>query len=223
MCNFFWLFNFSVLVGFSPRLHAFDIINGHWRYLKWQHTWWNGAYSILLTKASILHRDYLAAFASESHDILPSAFLRHIDKSRNCEDIAMAYVVAEKVSANDALREVYVCITVCMYMRFQLPCCAIMGVCIYCTVWMTVCMWEYYVRVSAAVNFWIHVLRTLIVASSTSVGARHGVWDILSGHQQRPVAFRWQVRATTIPFINNKSIVVLLLLGVAVWACCTDC
>lgn len=121
MCNFFWLFNFSVLVGFSPRLHAFDIINGHWRYLKWQHTWWNGAYSILLTKASILHRDYLAAFASESHDILPSAFLRHIDKSRNCEDIAMAYVVAEKVSANDALREVYVCIIVCMYMRFQLP------------------------------------------------------------------------------------------------------
>ena len=90
-------FHFSVLVGFSPRLHAFDIFNGHWRYLKWQHTWWNGAYSILLTKASILHKDYLADFASKSNNVLPSAFLHHIDKSRNCEDIAMAYVVAEKV------------------------------------------------------------------------------------------------------------------------------
>eukprot|EP01036_Dinobryon_divergens_P029815 gene29815-38969_t len=94
-----WEANKRVLVGFSPRLHAFDIFNGHWRYLKWQHTWWNGAYSILLTKASILHRDYLTDFASESSNVLPNAFLRHIDKSRNCEDIAMAYVVAEKSRA----------------------------------------------------------------------------------------------------------------------------
>jgi len=49
----------------------------------------------MLTKASILHRDYLTSFADGS--LLPAGFLKHIDKTRNCEDIAMAYVVAAKV------------------------------------------------------------------------------------------------------------------------------
>ena len=44
----------------------------------------------MLTKVSILHRDYL----SEFFRLVPSNFLQHIDKNRNCEDIAMAYVVA---------------------------------------------------------------------------------------------------------------------------------
>jgi len=75
-------------------MHAYDIVSGNWRYLKWQHTWWSGVYSIMLTKASILHRDYLTSFSSGS--LLPTEFLEHIDKTRNCEDIAMAYVVAAK-------------------------------------------------------------------------------------------------------------------------------
>lgn len=32
---------------------------GQRNYLRWQHTWWSGTYSIILTKASLLHRDYL--------------------------------------------------------------------------------------------------------------------------------------------------------------------
>jgi hypothetical protein len=52
----------KVSVGFSPRMHAFDTSTGAMQYLKWQHTWWSGTYSIMLTKASIFHKKYLGAF-----------------------------------------------------------------------------------------------------------------------------------------------------------------
>lgn len=85
-----WLANKRTLVGFSPRMNAFDTTTGHARYLRWQHTWWSGLYSIILTKVSFLHRDYLA----EYFRIIPPHFLQYIDEHRNCEDLAMAYVVA---------------------------------------------------------------------------------------------------------------------------------
>lgn len=50
------------LVGYSPRLHAIDTTTGKARYLRWQHTWWNGMYSIVLSKVCFLHKDYLADF-----------------------------------------------------------------------------------------------------------------------------------------------------------------
>jgi hypothetical protein len=50
-------------------------------------------YTIMLTKAAIMHRDYLA----EYDKYVPQEMLAHIDKMRNCEDIAMAQVVAKKV------------------------------------------------------------------------------------------------------------------------------
>jgi len=52
-------------------------------------------YSIMLTKISFLHRDYLAAFSKHT----PTAFLDHITKIRNCEDVAMAHVVAKLSNA----------------------------------------------------------------------------------------------------------------------------
>lgn len=52
----------STLIGFSPRLHAHDPDSGAEKYLKWQHTWWNGEYSIILTKACFLHKKYLTAY-----------------------------------------------------------------------------------------------------------------------------------------------------------------
>lgn len=80
-------------MGFSPRMHVFDIINGNYRYLNWQYTWWSGMYTIMLTKAAIMHRDYLA----EYDNYVPQEMLTHIDANRNCEDIAMAQVIAKKV------------------------------------------------------------------------------------------------------------------------------
>jgi len=78
------------LVGFSPRMHAHNVVSGALRYLKWQHTWWSGRYSIILTKCALMHRDYLPEYDKQ----VPAAMLQHIDEMRNCEDISMAYAVA---------------------------------------------------------------------------------------------------------------------------------
>ena len=83
----------SVLVGFSPRMVVWNIVDGAARYLHWQHTWWSGVYSVVLTKASVVHRDYLQEYTAT----VPLNFLKHVDAIRNCEDIAMAHVVASKV------------------------------------------------------------------------------------------------------------------------------
>lgn len=85
-----WQANKMALVGFSPRMNAFDAYSGRSRYLRWQHTWWSGLYSIMLTKVAFLHRDYLDAY----FDVIPSEFLQYVDRHRNCEDLAMAYTVA---------------------------------------------------------------------------------------------------------------------------------
>lgn len=55
------------LVGYSPRLHAIDTTTGKARYLRWQHTWWSGMYSIVLSKVCFLHKDYLADFFKVLH------------------------------------------------------------------------------------------------------------------------------------------------------------
>ena len=88
--------NKNVLVGFSPRMTTYDIITGdhkhsrHFllgfftlllasllhsfsdplgqrRYLRWQNTWWSGTYSIILTKACLLHRNYLDVRIEDSN------------------------------------------------------------------------------------------------------------------------------------------------------------
>lgn len=89
-----WKSNKRALVGFSPRMHANDVNTGLSRYLNWQFTWWSGVYSIMLTKAAIIHKDYLPQYDK----IVPIPMLKHIDEVKNCEDIAMAYVVALQVS-----------------------------------------------------------------------------------------------------------------------------
>jgi hypothetical protein len=81
----------KALVGWSPRMHGYDTELHNMKYLKWQHTWWSGMYSIMLTKASFIHRDYLGdAFLKET----PGLFLEHVDDLKNCEDLAMAHTVA---------------------------------------------------------------------------------------------------------------------------------
>jgi len=83
------------LVGFSPRMIGWDPISGNSRYMRWQHTWWSGLYSIMLTKICIIHRDYLTAFVKT----IPTTFFDHVNKIRNCEDIAMAHMVAKLSNA----------------------------------------------------------------------------------------------------------------------------
>ncbi len=65
------------------------------QYLRWQHTWWNGRYSIILTKIAFMHKKYLSRY----HEMVPKSLLDYIDDHRNCEDIAMAYVIATSGNA----------------------------------------------------------------------------------------------------------------------------
>lgn len=90
-----WKANSNVLVGYSPRMVAYDIWTGVTRYLRWQHTWWNGFYSIILTKACLMHKKYLV----EYHKNIPKEMLAYIDEHKNCEDIAFAHIIAAITNA----------------------------------------------------------------------------------------------------------------------------
>jgi len=86
------------MVGVAPRLVSRDTnANGGWRYLRWWHVWWNGAYSLVLTKVCILHRDYLDAFSSRSPALVSAR--EHVDSRRNCEDLLMSFIVANATRA----------------------------------------------------------------------------------------------------------------------------
>jgi hypothetical protein len=99
-----WRANPFTLVGFSPRLHGYDPYSGDARYYRWQHTWWNGQYSIVLTKACFLHRDHFVSFKQ----LVPVAVLKYVDLVRNGEDIAMAHVVARYTLLNFTSHSRYV-------------------------------------------------------------------------------------------------------------------
>jgi hypothetical protein len=79
------------LVGFSPRIAQVDHATGNTQYMRWQHTWWNGLYSIVLTKVCFMHKDFLFKYAAT----VPQAVLTYVDVHRNCEDLAMAFLVAQ--------------------------------------------------------------------------------------------------------------------------------
>ena len=86
------------MVGVAPRLVSRDPTeSGDWRYLRWWHVWWNGSYSLVLTKVCVLHRDYFDAFNGPSPALVSAR--KHVDSHRNCEDILMSFVVANTTKA----------------------------------------------------------------------------------------------------------------------------
>lgn len=79
------------LVGFTPRLATYEPATGRYRYQSsFKMVWWHGRYNVVLTKCCFLHRDYLAAY----FDALSPDTLAYIDERRNCEDLAMQFVVS---------------------------------------------------------------------------------------------------------------------------------
>ena len=52
---------------FSSALSLYVRTVGDRQYLRWQHTWWSGTYSIVLTKGCLLHRDYLKVWRHILH------------------------------------------------------------------------------------------------------------------------------------------------------------
>ncbi|KAG2500794.1 hypothetical protein HYH03_001556 [Edaphochlamys debaryana] len=81
------------MAGFYPRLQVLDD-DCRYSYLQGFGTLtWHGAYSLVLTKAAMLHRDYLEAYSNH----MPSAIRAHVDAVHNCEDLAMSTLVGATV------------------------------------------------------------------------------------------------------------------------------
>lgn len=83
----------DTMVGFVPRMHWIDEKSDKARkfvYRGWWSVWWRGTYSMVLTKAAFLHKKYLALYTND----MPSSIKDYITKNRNCEDIAMSFLIA---------------------------------------------------------------------------------------------------------------------------------
>ena len=81
------------IVGFVNRWHQLQEDGKTWKYAfpnsKSMIPW----YSMILTDASFLHRNWLEKFLSDS----PRGIIDFIEKHRNCEDIAMNFLVAHTI------------------------------------------------------------------------------------------------------------------------------
>jgi hypothetical protein len=77
------------IVGYIPRIHVRGS-SGALDYRCWWNVWWYGAYSIILTKAAFVHHKYLDLYSNH----MPVAIREYVDKHKNCEDIAMQFLVS---------------------------------------------------------------------------------------------------------------------------------
>ncbi|KAL3521190.1 hypothetical protein ACH5RR_019339 [Cinchona calisaya] len=83
----------DTMVGFVPRMHWVDKLNGNaerYTYGGWWSVWWMGAYSMVLSKAAFFHQKYLRLYTYQ----MPASIREYVTKNRNCEDIAMSFLVA---------------------------------------------------------------------------------------------------------------------------------
>ncbi|CAM9105372.1 unnamed protein product [Choristocarpus tenellus] len=87
-----WVSSSATMVGFHPRLVTYDKHSTAYSYKPSRFVFWTGIYNSVLTKCSFLHKDHLAAYS----DMVTQPVLDYIDEHRNCEDIAMSFVVAQK-------------------------------------------------------------------------------------------------------------------------------
>lgn len=78
------------LVGFMPRIHTPDAKGQYFRYNGWWKVWWDGEYSLVLTKAAFLHRNFLKSYTTD----MPQEIRDYVDENRNCEDIAMQFLAS---------------------------------------------------------------------------------------------------------------------------------
>mmetsp|Transcript_9283 Transcript_9283/g.13987 ORF Transcript_9283/g.13987 Transcript_9283/m.13987 type:complete len:358 (-) Transcript_9283:75-1148(-) len=84
-----WRSSRNTIVGFMPRVHVKGT-GDRLTYRAWWHVWWSGSYSIILTKAAFLHHIYLDMYTNK----LPKEVHSFVDTNRNCEDIAMQFLVS---------------------------------------------------------------------------------------------------------------------------------
>lgn len=88
----------DTMVGFVPRMHWLDHSRenrDYFEYGGWWSVWWTGTYSMVLSKAAFFHKKYLAMYTNE----FPASLREYVAHNRNCEDIAMSFLVANATGA----------------------------------------------------------------------------------------------------------------------------
>ena len=83
-----WQGSSKSLVGFMPRIHIRSKTGLVYRC--WWRVWWHGVYSIILTKAALLHHDFFVMYTNA----MPQSVRDLVDRVRNCEDLAMQFLMA---------------------------------------------------------------------------------------------------------------------------------
>ncbi|OWM69976.1 hypothetical protein CDL15_Pgr025825 [Punica granatum] len=88
----------DAMVGYVPRIHWLDQESGnrdYYIYGGWWSVWWTGTYSMVLSKAAFFHKKYLNMYTYE----MPASIREYVTRNRNCEDIAMSFLVANATDA----------------------------------------------------------------------------------------------------------------------------
>ncbi|VIO93201.1 Exostosin family protein [Brugia malayi] len=81
-----WRENPDRLVGFLPRAAVFNESTRLYEY----HTEWANSMNIILMGAAFYHKYYGMLY----HELLPSEIIEYVEKNRNCEDIAMNFLIS---------------------------------------------------------------------------------------------------------------------------------
>ncbi|KAK9700027.1 hypothetical protein RND81_08G212200 [Saponaria officinalis] len=93
-----WLSAPDTMVGFVPRMHWLQKSKDnkdHYVYGGWWSVWWMGTYSMVLSKAAFFHKKYLSMYTNE----MSASIKEYVAGNRNCEDIAMSFLVANATGA----------------------------------------------------------------------------------------------------------------------------
>jgi len=99
------------MAGFYPRLsvHRRDGRSEltEYVYKSWPSVFYRDAFNVVLTKAGFLHSRYLELYSGSTH---PEEIRNYIDDNMNCEDLAMAMMVANytKVETGEPANPTYV-------------------------------------------------------------------------------------------------------------------
>lgn len=94
-----WLSARDSMVGFVPRMHWLKNKRysqfPKYTYGGWWSVWWTGTYSMVLSKCALFHRKYLELYTNH----MPAQVRDFVTRERNCEDIAMSFLVANTTKA----------------------------------------------------------------------------------------------------------------------------
>ncbi|KAH7431544.1 hypothetical protein KP509_08G054700 [Ceratopteris richardii] len=88
-----WLSARDNMVGFVPRMHwshGEESALQKYTYGGWWSVWWTGTYSMVLSKCALFHMKYLDIYTNH----MPAQIRDYVTSKRNCEDIAMSFLVA---------------------------------------------------------------------------------------------------------------------------------